>query len=104
MPTVASWWQIKRVSDKLRIVASFLEHRRKILAIAPLLVVVSFVFVAAYFGHREPQMGQDEAQWFLGTETPPPGQVPPYVKYYRVVLESMIETYRPHTLHTDLGN
>src|SRR5207248_11007780 len=46
--------------------------RRSILDIARLLVVGPFVYVAAYFGHREPQMGQDEAQWFLGSETPPP--------------------------------
>ena len=83
-------------------VARFLEHRRKILAIAVLLVVVSFVFVAAYLGHRAPQMDQDDAQRFLGTETPAHGQVPAYVKYYRVVLESIDETYQTAHLRADL--
>jgi hypothetical protein len=88
--------------EKFRLVVRFLGHRRKILAIAVLLVAVSFVFVAAYMGHRESQMGQDEAQWLLGTEIPAPGQVPAYVKYYRVVLESIDETYQTARLRADL--
>ena len=101
MFSVSLWSQIKRIPDKLRIV-NFLEHRRKILAIVVLLVVVSFLFVAAYFGHRAPQMDQDEAQWFLGTGIPAPGQVPSYVKYYRVVLESIDETYQTAHLRAEL--
>src|SRR2546429_3640347 len=69
MPAASSWTQIENViSDKLRLVVRLLGHRRKILAIAVLLVVVSFVFVAVYLGHREPQMDQDQTQWFLRSE------------------------------------
>ena len=100
MCSASLWSQIKGILH--RIVARFLAHRRKILAIAVLLVVVSFVFVAAYFGHRAPQMDQDEAQRFLGTETTAPGQFPAYVKYYRVVLESIDETYQTAHLRADL--
>ena len=103
MPAASSWTQIENViSDKLRLVVRLLGHRRKILAIAVLLVVVSFVFVAVYLGHREPQMDQDQTQWFLGTEIPAPGQVTAYVKYYRVVLESIDETYQTARLRADL--
>src|SRR6266513_2903613 len=103
MPAASSWTQIENViSDKLRLVVRLLDHRRKILAIAVLLVVVSFVFVAVYLGHREPQMDQDQTQWFLGTEIPAPGQVTAYVKYYRVVLESIDETYQTARLRADL--
>jgi len=100
MCSVSLWSQIKGIPH--RIIARFLAHRRKILAIAVLLVAVSSVFVAGYFGHRAPQMDQDEAQGFLGTETTVPGQVPAYVKYYRVVLESIDETYQTAHLRADL--
>ena len=96
------WSQIKRIPRELRIVASFLEHRRKILAIVVLLGVVSLVAVAVYYGHRAPQMDQDETQRFLGTELTAPGQVPAYFKYYRVVLESIDETYQTAHLRADL--
>ena len=102
MCSVSLWSQIKGISRELRIVASFLKHRRKILAVAVLLLIVSFVVVAMYFGHRAPQMDQDETQRFLGTELTAPGQVPAYLKYYRVVLESIDETYQTAHLRADL--
>jgi len=100
MCSVSLWSQIKRIPHT--IVASCLEHRRQILAIVVLLVVVSFLFVTAYLGHRAPQVDQDEGQWFLGAETTAPGQVPAYVKYYRVVLESIDEGYQTAHLRADL--
>jgi len=102
MGSVSLWSQIKRIPHGLGIVARLLEHRRKILAIAFLLVVVSLVFVAVYLAHRAPQMEQDKAQWFLGTGIAAPGQVPAYVKYYRVVLESIDDTYQTAHLRADL--
>ena len=102
MGSVSPWSQIKRIPHGLGIVARLLEHRRKILAIAVLLVVVSLVFVAVYLAHRAPQMEQDKAQWFLGTGIVAPGQVPAYVKYYRVVLESIDDTYQTAHLRADL--
>ena len=94
------WSQIKRIPHG--IVARCLEHRRKILATVVLLAVVSFLFVTAYLGHRPPQMDQDQGQWFLGTETTAPRQVPAYVKYYSVVLESIDEAYQTAHLRADL--
>jgi len=100
MCSVSLGSQIKRIPP--RIVERFLAHRQKILAIAVLLVVVSLMFVAVYLGHRPPQMDQDTAQWLLGREITAPGQVPVYVKYYRVVLESIDETYQTAHLRADL--
>ena len=100
MCSVSLWSQIKRIPHG--IVARCLEHRRKILAIVVLLAVVCFLFVTAYLGHRAPQMDQDQGQWFLGTEATASGQVPAYVKYYSVVLESIDEAYQTAHLRADL--